>query len=128
MALFHSFLCLISIPVYVCVCLCIYSHIFTHSSVDGHLGCLHVLVIINSAAAMNMWVHVSFQIIVLFQIYAQGWHWWIIGQLYCFLMILHIVLHSCCISLHSHQQYRFFFSTPSPAFIVCEFFFFFFAF
>ena len=35
-------------------------HIFsTHSSVDGHLGCSHVLAIINSAT-MNTGVHVSF--------------------------------------------------------------------
>ena len=38
--------------------------IFIHSSVDGHLGCSHVLAIINSAA-LNIRVHVSFQIIVL---------------------------------------------------------------
>ena len=34
-----------------------------HSSVDGHLGCFRVLVIVRSAA-MNIEVHVSFWIIV----------------------------------------------------------------
>ena len=40
-------------------------HIFSiHSSVDGYLGCFHVLAIVNSAVA-NIGVHVSFPVNVL---------------------------------------------------------------
>ena len=41
-------------------------HIFIHSSVDGHLGCFHFLVIVNSAT-VNTGVHVTFQIMVFFR-------------------------------------------------------------
>ena len=53
-AILHSFLWLSNTPlcVYVlCVCMCmIIYNFFIHSSGDGHLDCLYVLAIINSAA------------------------------------------------------------------------------
>ena len=40
-----------------------YHNFFIHSSVDGHLGCFHVLAIENSEARNNR-IHVSFSILV----------------------------------------------------------------
>ena len=41
----------------------IYHKVFIHSSVDGHLGGIHVLAIVNSAAMDNA-IHVSLSILV----------------------------------------------------------------
>ena len=40
---------------------------FIHSPVDGHLGCFHVLAVVNSAA-VDIGVHVSFGIMVFSQV------------------------------------------------------------
>ena len=40
-----------------------YHNFFIHLSVDGHLGCFHVLAITNSAA-MNNGIHVFFSILI----------------------------------------------------------------
>ena len=45
------------IPLYICTTASLSIH------VDGHLGCFHVLVTVNSAA-MNIVVHVSFSVMV----------------------------------------------------------------
>ena len=45
-------------------------HIFIRSSVNGHLGSIHVLTVVNSAA-VNTGVHISFSDHVFLRIYGQ---------------------------------------------------------
>jgi len=76
------------------------------SSLDGHLGCFHVLAIVNSAA-VNMWVHVSFSREVLSGYMPKSGIPGSYGSsMYSFLSYLHTVLHSGCTSFHSHPQCR----------------------
>ena len=56
-----------------------YHSYLIHSSADGHLGCFHVLAIINSAA-VNIGVHVSLSDLVSSVCNAQKWDCWVIWQ------------------------------------------------
>ena len=78
---------------------------FIHSSIDGHLGCFHILATIDNAA-MRIGVHIQFQISAfIFFSYIPINR--IVGSygnsIFNFLSNFQTVLHSGYTSLHSHK-------------------------
>ena len=95
---------------------------FTQSTIDRHLGCFHILVIVNNAA-MNIGVLIFFQISIMgsFGHIPQKWDHWVKRQIhfelfevfpYCFPQWPHQSASPPTVQRGSP------FSTPSPALVV----------
>ena len=97
-------------------------YFFIHSYVDGHLGCFHVLDIVNSAA-VNNGIHVSFYILVSSGYMPRnGIAGSYGGFIPSFSKRISIPSSTVAVSIYifTNSARAFLFFTSSPAFIVCR--------
>ena len=98
-----SFFRLSNIPVCMCfyVCACLSHIFFIHSSMDGQMGCLYILIIINNAAT-NMGCVYLFKLVCSFSL--GKWNYWVIQQFYIFWGTCILFSTVSCTNMHPHQQ------------------------
>ena len=104
--------------VYVCVYIFFFNIFFLHSSIDRHLGCFHILAIVNTttmSGGISLWypVLLSFGCILKSEIGSYS------SPIFKCLTNPHTLLHSEDTSLHPHQQCTLFlFSLYPPYYLL----------
>ena len=93
-------------------------HLFICSSVDGNLGCYHLLTVMNNCA-INIHVHFFCTGFQFTWVYTYEWICWFLNTMF----EEPPIFQSGCTIIHFHQQFMIQFFTFSPIFPYLSFFF-----